>query len=504
MRLLTALLAIAFGARGALLQGIVLDFDSGRALARTSVTLTPLQSGATASPLAIRTESNGSFFFNAQPGAYLLTLQREGFALYRHGAKCGTCPGAPMFLNGDDRTVVDIRMHRLGAITGTVLDENQIGIPDIPVLVFTATRPLRLTAQVKTDDRGFFRIAELMPGSYVFRTAPSKQNDGASYLASYYPEGTDLKYVRPVPADLDRTWTNVDFPAIMGKLYRVQGKLLMPSPGFTAAIELISDSGRLKSSVDAQGNFAFDNVAPGNYEFFAEGRSQLGHFASWLLFLVEHDSDVNVPMLVCPPLFVSIADEKNKHIQKNAVKVFMRRKDLDKEGPAVPILEGRNDLAPGDWEITVNGGDEFYPRDVRVAMIRAEKRSHDSAEGWVVGHIPDTTVTSGVPMQIVISSRVSSLSGRVLEKTNEPAAYAPVLLETLGLEPPDPQILREVRAGSDGVFRFNGLPPGKYRVLASFDLDWSDRNGIEAARPFELSIKEGENVTQDLALYHKP
>ena len=55
-----------------------------------------------------------------------------------------------MYLNGDERTVVDIRMHRLGVITGTVLDENQIGIPDVPVLLFTSTRPLRLAGEAKS------------------------------------------------------------------------------------------------------------------------------------------------------------------------------------------------------------------------------------------------------------------------------------------------------------------------------------------------------------------
>jgi hypothetical protein len=506
MRFFAAFLAMTLHAYAAVLQGFVLDSESSRALARTSVTLTPLPNQAGLVPQALRTEPNGSFFFNAAPGAYLLTLQREGFADFRYGANCGTCPGAPLYLKGEDRTALDIRMHRLGAITGTILDENLVGIPEIPVLVFTSTRPLRLAGKTNTDDRGFFRVAELMPGAYVVRTAPSRQNDGASYLASFYPEGTDLRFVRAVPAELDRTWTNVDFPAVPGKLFRVQGKLLMPTPGFTTGIELISDSGRQKVSVDEQGNFVFENVAPGNYEFFAEGRSQLGHFSAWQLYLVERDSEVIVPMPLCPVLNVSISDEKYKRFPRNSIKVVMRRKDLDKEGPEIPVVEGGNNLAPGDWEIRVITGDEYYAKDVRVAMVRAEKRSHDTAEGWVTGHIPLSTVPAiiGVPMQISLSSRVASLSGHVLDKTNEPAPYAPILLETLGLDPPDPPMLREARVGTDGTFRFNGLPPGHYRLLASFDLDWSDRTAVETARPIELTVAEGENLTQDLMLYHKP
>ena len=36
-----------------------------------------------------------------------------------------------------------------------------------------------------------------MPGPYVVRTAPTSLNNGMTYVASYYPEGSDLKYVRP-------------------------------------------------------------------------------------------------------------------------------------------------------------------------------------------------------------------------------------------------------------------------------------------------------------------
>src|SRR5262249_31113575 len=136
---------------------------------------------------------------------------------------------------------IDIRMHRLGAITGTVIDENQIGIPGVPVIVYTATRPLQQVGRATTDDRGFYRVGELVPGNYIVRTTSVKLNNGASYLASFYPEGTDMRYVRPVPAELDRTWTNVDFPPVPGTLYRVKGKVLPP---IAKSIDLISDSGR--------------------------------------------------------------------------------------------------------------------------------------------------------------------------------------------------------------------------------------------------------------------
>ena len=136
-----------------------------------------------------------------------------------------------MYLNGEERTAIDIRMRRMGAITGTLLDENLVGIPKIPVIVYKATRPLKQAGKDTTDDRGFFRVGELGPGPYVVRTAPTQTKDGTKYLASFYPEGTEMKFSRTVTVELERTWSNVDFPPIPGKLYRVQGRVGMPAAG---------------------------------------------------------------------------------------------------------------------------------------------------------------------------------------------------------------------------------------------------------------------------------
>ena len=68
MRFLGAFLATTFCAHGAVLQGFVFDAEAGRALARTNVILTPLAAGTAGGPQALRTESNGSFFFGVPPG----------------------------------------------------------------------------------------------------------------------------------------------------------------------------------------------------------------------------------------------------------------------------------------------------------------------------------------------------------------------------------------------------------------------------------------------------
>jgi len=484
--------------QAAVLQGVVIDYESGRPLARTGVILTSLTGGP---GQAIRTESNGSFFFGAPPGVYLLTLAREGFATYRYGAKCWNCPGAPLFLNGEERTAVDIRMRRLGALSGTIMDENQVGIPNIDVMVYTATRPLKEAGKAKSDDRGFFRLGGLAPGPYVVRTLATETKDGMSYLASFYPEGTEMKFSRTVNVELEKTWTNVDFPLVPGKLYRVQGRVVAPVAGMVNSIDLISDSGRDKVAVDPQGNFVFDHVSPGNYELFSDGRTTSGYYAAWQPVTVEHDTEVNAQMQLCSGVTFFARDDQRRTIGSTDIKVIMRRRDLDKTGPEIALRPGRSpDIALGNWEVLMTPGSDSYVRDVTLSGRRLEGRSKDSMDGWNLAHVANNPNY----MVITTSAKTASITGRVLDRPNEAVPYAPVFLETMDLEPPDPPVVRQVRAGADGNFQFLGLPPGKYRLLASLELDPSDRAAMEAAHPAEVSVTAGGSALHDLSLYHRP
>ena len=493
MKLAAMFLALASAAHAAVLSGVVLDFESGRPLARTGVTLTALQSATGAQSLSTRTESNGTFFFNTGPGVYLLTASRQGFSRFHYGANCWNCEPAPIYLQADDKTPVDIRMHRLGAITGAVQDENLIGIPGIEVVAYSATRPLHEAGRARTDDRGFFRVGELEPGIYVIRTVPTVVTDGTSYLASFYPNGTELRDARQISVELDHTWPNVDFPAIPGRFYRVQGRVTPPNAATT--VELITESGRQSAPIDGAGNYSFDRVAPGAYELFAESKSTGTHIAAWLPVAVEHDTDANLQLSRCG---ANLRVETGQHQTptQDQVAIRVRRHDLDKNGPEQIVKPTRVlDLAPGNWDFAADSLSMFPAR----VLYNAIQRSKSSADGWTTVPVrgPDT------PILIYLSTHPSTLSGRVMDSVNVPAAFAPVFLESIGLEPPDPPIIRIVRAGSDGSYKFFGLPPGRYRIISSFDLEPTDRMAMEYARPAEISVSENAQLALELSLYHK-
>ena len=80
--------------------------------------------------------------------------------------------GAPIVLAEPEcHYVAELRLRRLGAVAGMVWDENQVGLPEQDVIVYEATRPPKMAARGKTDDRGVYRITGLPPGEYVVATA---------------------------------------------------------------------------------------------------------------------------------------------------------------------------------------------------------------------------------------------------------------------------------------------------------------------------------------------
>ncbi|HMC58766.1 MAG TPA: carboxypeptidase regulatory-like domain-containing protein, partial [Candidatus Solibacter sp.] len=133
-------------------------------LARALVVVTPIQ-GSAGPTVGIRTNVYGAFETPALPaGAYLVSVSRRSFAPAQYGQKRWKAPGVPVFLEEAQSTFLNIRLPRFGSVTGTILDENEVGLPEHDVVIYRTTRPPQLVTRVKTDDRGMYRIAGLEPG----------------------------------------------------------------------------------------------------------------------------------------------------------------------------------------------------------------------------------------------------------------------------------------------------------------------------------------------------
>src|SRR5215831_15133799 len=133
-------------AEAATIQGTVVEHVSGRPLARAQVQLTTVGPQGAGGGTETHASSTGQFrFSNLSAGVYLVSAARVGFATSQYGQKDWKTAGLPIFLAERESSVMlELRLRRLGVITGMVWDENQVGLPDQDVVLYEAVHPLRM------------------------------------------------------------------------------------------------------------------------------------------------------------------------------------------------------------------------------------------------------------------------------------------------------------------------------------------------------------------------
>ena len=486
----------AHAAAAAVIRGVVLDHATGRPLARSMVTLRPVD-GVGGGPQAVRAERTGQFAFTVIAGMYLLRATRDGFAPFEYGQKEWKSAGKPMSVEPDGSLYLDIRLRRFAAISGTVLDENEIGIPDQKVIAYAARLPLRIAASAITDDRGIYRIHGLEPGTYYVRVAAKQLEDGSGLLPTFHKETMAVDQSITVDADLDQQADEIVIRPLSGRLFRVSGRVLV-SPPAVVTLSLISDVGRVQTTTASA--FDFAQVAPGTYEIIAEGDdpNSGGKIGTYQEISVDRDREYRIPVTTWRETEFRMQDEKGNRLDPATAKITARRKDLDGGGrpEVLKLVDGRAALGPGPWEMSVAPPAGYYPIEVSGSYRMPDSQSV-RADGWneIVLHGFDA-------ITIRLSSRPASIHGLVSGAGHDPVPGAPVYLEAFDK---DTQKrlgeLRTTRTDVRGRYRFTGLAPGLYRIVSTFEYEKPEPDSMEAAGALSAILSEATDTPQDLDLY---
>ncbi|HUF48498.1 MAG TPA: carboxypeptidase-like regulatory domain-containing protein [Vicinamibacterales bacterium] len=189
----------------AVVAGQVIDATTGRPVGGAVVTLAlgaPADASATGQqPLAPAqsrrgvavANSDGRFVFRDVPaGTFSITATRPGFAAGASGRRRPGGPGRPFTIgNGARLTNTTISIWPLAAIGGTVRDDR--GDAAVGVAVWALRRAvvngrLALTfagSVESTDERGRYRLANLMPGSYAVQIRTHTQTAAVSTVDAW-------------------------------------------------------------------------------------------------------------------------------------------------------------------------------------------------------------------------------------------------------------------------------------------------------------------------------
>jgi hypothetical protein len=495
MRISLPILLYAFSANAAIIQGTIVEAQTGRPLSRTQVTAAPI-AGSAGTAKSVRTNAYGAFELEGlAAGAYLVTASRRSFATTQYGQKQWKSAGLPIVLEEPQKMQIEIRLPRLGAITGKILDENEVGLPEYDVVVYRNTQPPVFINRIPTDDRGVYRFGGLEPGSYLIRTTSKKDEDG-SYLPTFFKDVTAVEQARQIDVMLDQQAEEVNVRPVPGHLFQVAGTATTATMLMPITVTLVSDMGAESVPADSHGHFQFNPQAPGKFELNVSS----GPFGGYMPFELDRDqTDLHISASRFPGIIVTFEDNKGGRVDPAAVQVLARRKQLSGPGPSetLHLEDGRVSLAPGRWEFALAPNPAYYAAGFTVSG----RPSAGRVDGWNdASYITGPNYTSA-SIKFTLSASPGSIHGAV-NYASQSVEGVPVFLEPYDLDPAQRIApVRMTRTDTHGQYRFTGLVPGQYRLLGTFEYQSPDSAELTAARAILVKIEETRDLQQDLDLF---
>ena len=504
MRVVWCCLAASLVAQAGVVRGIVQERVSGLPLARSIVRLLPVPkpgAGETR-PLSVRAAGTGQFLFLDVPeGLYLLVAVRDGYFPAAYGQRRPTGQGIPVEVTRDSDLFTQLQMRRKGAITGRVLDENRVGITGVSVVAYRARLPLRSAARGVSDDRGVYRIHGLEPGKYWIRSASFTLDDGTGLLPTFGPESRESIQARVHQVVLDSDTLEADVRPEQGTLFRFGGGLQCPLGSPPVTVTLSSETGR-KSTQSACGeSYQFEGLAPAVYEVFAETQDRaLSGFIE--LFVDRNGVNGTVRLAPAPKVDFEVRRADTSAIANFPVTVTGRRQDLAEVESERNIDLPQSTLTAGHWEMHAQAGPGQYIE--TMVSYRGQVRRSLRVERPPDWYDIFLEMFSQTRIRIMVSDKPAQIAGTVTSDSKSVPGVPVFLWPATEEARRSLRGWRQVLSDTEGHYRFDGLPPGDYRVLATFDFTEVDEDAIEEAHAATVRLDASRKATVDLSVWIAP
>jgi hypothetical protein len=523
----------------AVIRGTVMDGDSGRPLRRAQVSLDGIGLGAEGRR-ATSTGADGTYVFRDLPAArYRVRVTRSGYLQLEYGQRRPNEQGRPLQVEeGEAVEKVDFALPRMSGISGRVTDE--VGEPIEGVQVF-AMRSLffegrrRLVpvsgTSVRTDDEGGYRIPRLAPGTYQVM-ASTKETwtvvDSAGremqfgYLPTYLPGTGAPALARRVTVGVGAWEHGIDFPLVPGRAATVAG-MAIDSRGrpfsrvhlgnHVRGLGFASFGGGPSGPVAADGSFTIRDVPPGEYVLQASryGAEADGPPEVALMEIFVDGTDLEHLMLVGSnggTVHGRVVAEEGELPRTSAI--FVNIAETYRNQPP-PILLGAFREARSGPTVREDGA-------FTVHNVFGRARFQITLpEGWMVKsithhgrEIADDVLelksgeeVSGV--EILITSRVTEVSGTVVDERAAPVGDATVLVFPADRSRwyENARAIRATRPDQQGRWQLRALPAGEYLAVALeyVEVDaWQDPEFLESVRRHASKLTLADGGTEAVSL----
>jgi hypothetical protein len=244
-------------------------------------------------------------------------------------------------------------------------------------------------------------------------------------------------------------------------------------------------------------NFSFNGLAPGEYELYAEAREEpsgariLGGYTR--LTIAKDTDNYVLGMRDVRETQITFSPDNNRGTPPG--QLYGRRKDLAGVGDTqkVPISNRSAMLAPGGWDLLFIPDPGSYISSFSGASYGRNQRTRP--DGW------NQIIVQGFnSVRYGITAGGATLTG-IVKQTGNPVLGAVVFLEAW-----DPATrtrlaeLRATRSDPQGRWSFDTLPPGTWRVFATFEYNNPDSAAFDLAAT-TVQLDAHSTVTRELDLY---
>ncbi|HEY2017624.1 MAG TPA: carboxypeptidase-like regulatory domain-containing protein, partial [Bryobacteraceae bacterium] len=265
-------------------------------------------------------------------------------------------------------------------------------------------------------------------------------------------------------------------------------------------VTIATDMGR--QTVTTRDSFEFLALSPGPYEVYAEAPAKddptvklQGAYVSSTLRADTGGLSLSLSVNSNASLEVRGAPVRGREAAQ--MQLQARRKDLAGVGETVTLklVNGRAQLPPGGWEVRLLPPAGYYVAE--FSGSRMSRGNRDRADGWNAIQVS----AYGGFARFTLSSGGGSLTGGVKDGTSF-ALGAPVYLEAWDADSRQRvSELRTTRTDGQGAFSFKDVPPGAYRLLATFEYRNPDSAAFDVANAPSVLMDPHGDLQREMTLY---
>ncbi len=504
---------------------------SAQPVRRARVTL---ESDALSRAQTSDTDTDGRYQFDRLPaGRYYLRAEKAGFVLRLSDARRAFERPPPLEIATGQRVRHEVWMVRGAAVEDQVLLTS--GAPAVNIVVSAVRmtylangrRPVAVR-QVKTDDRGRFRVHTLPAGEYFIEagpdpiavlTQPTPPGRRPSIIArGYFPNASRLEAAQAIALETGQELTALTVTLSKIPVASVAGQVV-DSTGAPARLMMVrvqrvgGPVGEVRGALLPEGRgFSYPRVPAGEYWVMGVARPSPPaalEFAATRLTVGDQDISNIVLTTAKGAVVHGRVEADGQAAPLGSLQVLTHDTEFELPSLADADTPGASPApVAADGSFLIDG--LFGPRLIRVSRLPA---------GWTLQavlldgvDITDTPVDfrgrdTPHALRLLVTSRTGLVSGVVRDETGAAAIGARVVVfaESESAWGFRSRLIRATESGAEGRYAIDGLLGGQYFVVATPYLEdgsWMDPGVLRRLRLMAelVTVPEAGRLTFNLVV----